>query len=56
VSVAKALTPGVICPGYFLEIQATETFAFKHGGELIPVRPGTDNRTHLNLVTSVPAE
>ena len=56
VSMARALTPGVICPGYFLQIEATETFAFKHGGELIPVHPGIDNRTHLNLVASVPSE
>lgn len=56
VSRASALTPGTICPGYFLQIEATETFAFKHGGELIPVRPGIDNSTHLNLVTSIPAE
>jgi len=55
VSMAKALTAGVVCPGYFLEIRATEKFAFKHGGELIPVVSGTDNRTHLNLVTSIPA-
>lgn len=56
VSMASALTPGVVCPGYFLQIRATETFTFHHGGENIPVAPGLDNRTHLNLVTSVPAE
>ena len=56
VSMASALTPGVVCPGYFLQIQATETFAFHHGGEDIAVSPGIDNRTHLNLVTSIPAE
>jgi hypothetical protein len=55
VSMAKELTPGVVCPGYFLQIQATETFAFHHGGEDIPVRPGIDNRTHLNLVSSIPS-
>ena len=53
VSKASALTEGIICPGYFLQIQATKTFAFQHGGETIPVRPGLDNRTHLNLVTSL---
>ena len=56
VSAARSLTPGVVCPGYFLEIRAIDTFAFRHGGELIPVLPGIDNRTHLNLVASVPAE
>ncbi len=56
VAMASQLTPGVICPGYFLEIRATDTFAFQHGGEAIPVRPGTDLRTHHNFVTSIPAE
>ena len=42
----------VICPGWFLEIHAVRKFAFEHGGELIPVRPGVDNKTHLNLVTN----
>lgn len=55
VSRASDLTPGVACPGYILRIRATETFAFHHGGEDIPVGPGIDNRTHLNLVTSIPA-
>ncbi len=52
VSMASALTAGVICPGYFLEIKAVEDFVFEHGGEKIPVREGVDNRTHLNIVTS----
>ena len=56
VTMASQLTPGVSCPGYFLEIQAIDSFAFQHGGETIPVGPGLDNRTHLNLVTSLPAE
>jgi hypothetical protein len=52
VSMASALTPGAICPAYFLELRAIDTFAFRHGGELIPVRPGIDLRTHHNFVTS----
>ncbi len=52
VSMASALTAGVICPGYYLEIKAVEDFVFRHGGELIPVSEGSDNRTHLNIVTS----
>ena len=56
VSMAKNLTPGVVCPGYFLQIRASETMAFHHGGEDIPVSPGLDDRTHLNLVSSIPAE
>ena len=52
VSMASELTSGVVCSGYFLQIKAVEKFVFRHGGELIPVEPGIDNRTHLNIVTS----
>jgi hypothetical protein len=41
-----------VCEGWFLEIKAVEDFAFEHGGEIIPVRKGIDNRSHLNLVTN----
>lgn len=41
-----------VCEGWFLEIRAVKSVAFEHGGEIIPVRPGTDNRSHLNMVTS----
>ena len=41
-----------VCQGWFLQIKAVRSFAFRHGGELSPVRPGIDNRTHLNLVTN----
>lgn len=47
-----------ICPGWLLQLKAARTFAFEHGGEKVPVRPGMDNATHLNLLTnynSVPA-
>jgi hypothetical protein len=40
------------CPGWFLQIRAVRRFAFRHGGEAVPVRPGIDNATHLNLVTN----
>ena len=40
------------CPGWFLQIKAVRKFAFDHGGEIVPVRPGIDNATHLNLVTN----
>lgn len=40
------------CPGWFLQIRAIRKFAFQHGGEVIPVRPGIDNKSHLNLVTN----
>jgi len=40
------------CPGWFLKIRAVREFAFDHGGEMVPVRPGIDNATHLNLVTN----
>ncbi|MGV7225096.1 MAG: hypothetical protein ACQ9MH_26720 [Nitrospinales bacterium] len=42
----------VTCPGWFLEIRTVREFAFEHGGETVPVRPGLDNATHLNLVTN----
>ena len=42
----------VTCPGWFIEIHAVRKFAFDHGGEKVPVRPGLDNATHLNLVTN----
>lgn len=41
-----------ICTGWFLQITALRNFAFEHGGEIIPVRRGDDNRSHLNLVTN----
>ena len=49
---ASQLTTGVICPVYFWEISAVDTFYFHHGGENIPVRPGVDMSTHTNYVTS----
>lgn len=41
-----------VCDVWFLEIRAVKSFAFEHGGEIIPVRPGIDNRSHLNTVTN----
>ena len=41
-----------VCQGWFLEIRAVKRFAFKLGGEIIPVRVGIDNRSHLNTVTN----
>jgi hypothetical protein len=41
-----------VCPGWFLQIKAVRQFAFEHGGEVIPIRPGIDNRSHLNLITN----
>ena len=52
VAMARNLTTGVICPVYFMEIRAVDTFYFHHGGENIPVRPGIDLSTHINFVTS----
>ena len=43
-----------ICPGWFMQITAVQSFAFQHGNEIIPVRPGKDNATHLNLLTNYP--
>lgn len=41
-----------VCPGWFLQIIAKRTFAFQHGGEKVPVYIGTDNSSHLNIVTN----
>jgi hypothetical protein len=43
---------GTMCPGWLLQLTAIRAFAFEHGGEVIPVRPGTDDATHLNIVTN----
>lgn len=40
----------LVCPGWLLELKAVRSFAFEHGGGVMPVRPGVDNRTHLNVV------
>ncbi len=42
----------IVCPGWYLQIRATREFAFQHSGENIPVQPGIDNATHLNLLTN----
>ena len=52
-SMAGALEPsGVICPGYIISLKAIKRFAFEHGGELIPVRPGIDIASHHNIINS----
>lgn len=63
VSTASQLTPGVICPGYFLELDARSVsaepptsagpeWAFRHGGKDLLILPGPDMKTHINYVTS----
>jgi len=46
------LAEDVTCPGWFLQITAVQSFAFKHGNEIVPVIRGEDNATHLNLLTN----
>ena len=41
-----------VCQGWFLQIKAKKTFAFEHGGELIPITNGADLRSHLNIVSN----
>ena len=41
-----------ICEGWFLQIKATQSFMFQHGGEIIPIHKGSDIRSHLNIVTN----
>lgn len=40
------------CAGWHLQLRAVKPFAFEHGGELVPVQPGSDNSSHVNLVTN----
>lgn len=42
----------VTCPGWFMQIKAIQSFAFQHGNEIVPVKSGIDNATHLNLLTN----
>ena len=41
-----------VCQGWFLQIKAVREFAFEHGGEKIPIYPGEDLRSHLNIITN----
>ena len=43
------------CEGWFIELRAIREFAFEHGGEVTPVSPGLDSRTHMNIVTNYEA-
>ena len=49
---AVASAEDVVCPGWYLQINARQNFAFQHGGEIIPVHRGIDNTSHLNLLTN----
>lgn len=49
------LVPGQPFDGYFIEFQAIDTFAFLHAGEQIPVVPGIDISTYVNIVGSFPS-
>lgn len=51
---AEDLVHGQPYEEYFIELRAINTFAFLHGGEHIPVFPGTDISTHVNIVGSFP--
>lgn len=42
----------LVCPGWLFQLTARRSFAFQHGGENTPVRPGTDNSTHVNIVAN----
>lgn len=45
----------VICPGWFMQITAVQSFAFQHGNEIVPVNRGSDNADHLNMLTNYAA-
>lgn len=48
----EGVAENIICPGWFMQITVVESFAFQHGNEIVPVKPGKDNATHLNLLTN----
>ena len=48
----EGVAEDVVCPGWFMQITAVQSFAFDHGGEIVPVTRGKDNATHLNLSTN----
>lgn len=49
---AAPIAVNVVCQGWFLQITARKSFAFEHGGELIPVTHGADLGSHLNIITN----
>lgn len=51
-SALEGAAEDVTCPGWFMQITAVQSFAFQHGGEIVPVTRGEDNATHLNLLTN----
>jgi hypothetical protein len=53
-AMASDLMENMSYDGYFLELKATNNFAFEHGDDLIVVKQGLDLATHLNLVTVFP--
>ena len=42
----------VVCPGWLIQLTAVRSFAFEHGGEKVVVTPGSDNRSHINILTN----
>ena len=44
------------CPGWLMEFKAIREFAFEHGNEIVAIRPGIDNASHLNIVTDYEVE
>ncbi len=50
----EGLVMGAKFEGYFLELYAIKSFAFMHDGQLIPVKPGIDIATPVNIVSSFP--
>ncbi|MBN1980184.1 MAG: hypothetical protein JW795_01550 [Chitinivibrionales bacterium] len=53
---AEELMEGHEYGGYVIELWAVRTFAFKHHEQTVVVRPGLDNATHLNIITSFPGD
>lgn len=52
-SALESAGPNQVCQGWFMELKAVHApFAFEHGGEKIPIYPGEDLRSHLNIITN----
>jgi hypothetical protein len=49
----ELLPTGEPMPGYFIQLIAKDTFLFKHGNDQVLVTNGSDNATHINIVSGL---
>lgn len=48
------LMEGMEYEGFLIQLRAVSEFVFKHCGRMIHIKPGIDNVSHINIVTSFP--